>query len=432
MTKTYIIDTNIVLQDPDAIFNFEDNTVIIPIGVIEELDRFKKGNDELGRNARNVSRKLDELRTQGGGLKDGVRLPNGGLLKVCYNGNLASYYKEENVDLHVIKIAQETIKKDPETKCIIVTRDVNIRIRANALGLEAEDYESNKVDEDAFDPGFNELEVDMDIIDEISKSKKMSIDGIDLFKPYFPNHYFNLVNKAYSRAIMAKISADGNEIIALAKPPSKLAVKSKGREQAFVIDALLNKDISLVCIAGKAGTGKTILSVACGYYQAMDLELYDKLLVSRPIFPMGKDIGYLPGEINEKLAPWMSPIYDAFDVLKVGKGTGSRKFVEDNPKIEIEPLTYIRGRSIHNQFLLIDESQNLSPLEVKTIITRAGENTKIVLTGDVEQIDNPYVDRYSNGLATTINAFRDSSIAAHIIMSKGVRSKLSEEATNRM
>ncbi len=432
MIKTYVLDTNILLQDSDAIFNFKDNNVIIPIGVIEELDRFKKGNDEINRNARLVSRKLDELRGEGCGLRDGVKLSNGGTLRVCYNGNLNSFYKEDNVDLHVIKIAQETVKKDANTPCIIVSRDVNVRIRANALGLLAEDYEATKITEDDLDCGFSEVEVDLDLLEEIADSGEMEIDGITPLEGFYPNHYFNVLNKATNRSIMARISSCGRKIIMLSKPPSKLSIRAKGREQSFVIDALLNPDINLVCIAGKAGTGKTLLACACGFYQTMQLEKYEKLLVSRPVFPMGKDIGFLPGDIDEKLSPWMSPIYDAFDVLKVGKGIGAKKFVADNPQIEIEPLTYIRGRSIHNQFLLIDESQNLSPLEVKTIITRAGENTKIVLTGDVEQIDNPYVDRYSNGLSVTINAFRDSGIAAHIIMSKGIRSKLSEEATNRM
>ncbi len=437
MIKTYVLDTNILLQDSDAIFNFKDNNVIIPIGVIEELDRFKKGNEEINRNARLVSRKLDELRGEGCGLRDGVKLSNGGTLRVCYNGNLNSFYKEDNVDLHVIKIAQETAKKDDKTPCIIVSRDVNVRIRANALGLLAEDYEATKITEDDLDCGFSEVEVDIDLLDKVAQSKEVSIEGLACFEGFHPNHYFNIVNKNANRSIMAKVSSSGNEIVMLAKPPSKLNIRAKGREQSFVIDALLDPEINLVCIAGKAGTGKTILACACGFYQTMQTEQYEKLLVSRPVFPMGNDIGFLPGDINEKLSPWMSPIYDAFDVLKVGrskdgKGVGAKKFVADNPQIEIEPLTYIRGRSIHNQFLLIDESQNLSPLEVKTIITRAGENTKIVLTGDVEQIDNPYVDRYSNGLSVTINAFRDSGIAAHIIMSKGIRSRLSEEATNRM
>ncbi len=429
MIKNYVVDTNVLLQNPESIYHFEDNTVIIPIGVVEELDRFKKGNEELNRNARQVSRILDELRVTGD-LKDGVKLPNGGTLQVRYNGNLNSFYKEDNVDLHVIHIAQETLKRLPDVPCIIVSRDVNVRIRANALGLLAEDYETNKV-EDVVDTGFKELEVGMDVIAAITETNEIGVEDFDGLQGYNPNFYFNLVNTEGKRSVLAKVSPDGMDIKIIRHVPKKLGLKPKNREQNFVLDALLDETINLVCISGPAGTGKTLLAVAVGYYLTETEKRYDRLLVSRPVFPMGKDIGFLPGTVDEKLDPWMCPIYDAFDVLKLGKGDG-KKLVSDNPRIKVEPLTYIRGRSIHNQFLLIDETQNLTPLEIKTIITRAGEGTKIVLTGDVEQIDNTYVDRYSNGLAVVMNGFKDYSLAAHIVMTKGVRSKLADEAAKRI
>lgn len=429
MIKHYVLDTNVLLQNPEAIYHFEDNVVIIPIGVIEELDRFKKGNEELNRNARQVSRILDELRVTGD-LKEGVALPNGGQLRVRYNGNLNSLYKEDNVDLHVIHIAQETEKNYPDVPCIIVSRDLNVRIRANALGLAAEDYETNKV-EDIVDTGFKEIEVGMDVIEAISDNGEIGAEDFDGLLGYAPNYYFNLVNSEGKRSSLARVSIDGMDIKTLRHIPKKLGLRPKNREQHFVLDALLDEDISLVCISGPAGTGKTLIGLAAGYYLTEIEKKYDRLLVSRPVFPMGKDLGYLPGTVDEKLDPWMCPIYDALDVLKLGKGDG-KKVVADNPRIKVEPLTYIRGRSIHNQFLLIDECQNLTPLEIKTIITRAGEGTKIVLTGDVEQIDNPYVDKYSNGLSVVMNAFRDSSLAAHVVMTKGVRSRLADEATKRI
>lgn len=430
MIKNYILDTNVLLQDPEAIYNFEDNTVIIPIGVIEELDKFKKDNNELGRNARQISRHLDELRVKGD-LRHGITMPNGGTIKVRYNGNLESFYKEQNIDLHVIHIAQETIKKEATTPCIIVSRDINVRIRANALGLLAEDYEAGKVNDD-IDFGFKEIEVDIDVIVEMAEHKFIPVETNKIFRGYNPNYYFNLVNPENKRSILAKVSYDGQNIETLPHLPSKMFIRSKNREQTFVLDALLDPNINLVCISGKAGTGKTLLAVAAGYFLTEVEDKYDRLLVSRPVYPMGKDLGFLPGTLEEKLDPWMQPIYDSFDVINGNRNSSGKKLVADSSKITVEPLTYIRGRSIHRQFVIVDESQNLTPLEIKTIVTRAGEGTKIVLTGDVEQIDNPYVDKYSNGLSVVMDAFKDSSLSAHIIMTKGVRSKLAQEASKRI
>jgi PhoH-like ATPase len=432
MVKNYVLDTNVLLQDPESIFNFEDNCVIVPIGVIEELDKFKKDITELGRNARKVSRSLDNLRKKGD-LREGVPLEHG-ILKVRYNGNLESFYKEQNIDLHVIHIAQETIKREPNTPCIIVSNDVNIRIRANALGLQAEHYEANKIEHSDLDRGFSEVYIPDDIFDVYSSTKEYVLDDIKELKGFPPNYYLILKKQSDpKKSALSRINSDATLIKKIIAPPSKFPLTSKNKEQAFLLDALLDKNIRLVTVTGKAGSGKTILSIACGYYLTEIKQVYKRLLVSRPVFPMGRDLGYLPGTLEEKLDPWMQPIYDAFDVINQDKQTsGGRDVIKKSSKIVVEPLTYIRGRSIHDQFLVVDEAQNLTTLEIKTIITRAGENTKIVLTGDIYQIDNPYIDILSNGLSVVALAFKGSQLAANIVLDKGVRSELAEEASNKL
>lgn len=431
MIKNYVIDTNIVLQDPDSIYSFEDNCVIIPIGVIEELDKFKKEITELGRNARQISRYLDELRKKGD-LRSGVPIGNG-ILKVRYNGNLESFYKEQNIDLHVIHIAQETLKREPNVPCIIVSNDVNIRIRANALGLQAEAYEKGSIKHDDLDVGHKEIIIPDEIFDVFMSTREYLISDIPAAKDLPPNYYLLIKSESdLKKSILGRTNPDCSLIRKLTITPSKFPLSTRNKEQAFLLDALLDQDIKLVSVIGKAGSGKTLLSTCAGYHMVENDKIYKKLLISRPVFPMGKDIGFLPGEINEKLAPWMQPIYDAFDIICSNKHLDGSSFVKHAQNIVIEPLTYIRGRSIHNQFLLVDEAQNLTPLEIKTIITRAGENTKIVLTGDIYQIDSPYLDMLSNGLSAVALAFRGSKLATSIVLEKGVRSELAEEASNKL
>jgi PhoH-like ATPase len=427
--KTYILDTNVLLQSPDSIYSFEDNNVIIPIGVIEELDKFKRDQTELGRNARQVSRSLDALR-ENGDLKSGVKLQNGGLLKVRYNGNLEGFYKEQNVDLHVIRIAQETVKHEPNIPCIIVTKDVNIRIRANALGLKAENYERNSIQRSELDKGYSEIQLDETDFEELIGKKQLAVEKVKQIQiKDLPSNYYLVVKKENEKnSILARINTDKTVIKKLISPPKDFFLSAKNKEQAFLLDALFDKDIKLVSVAGKAGSGKTLLSVAVGHYLTLIEKQYKRLLVSRPVYPMGKDIGFIPGEILDKLDPYLSPIYDALDIIYNYKSNG-RDIILENPNIVVEPLTYIRGRSIHNQILLVDEAQNLTSLEIKTIITRAGENTKIVLTGDIEQIDNPYVDSLSNGLSIVMAAFRNSPLSTSLILEKGVRSLLAEAAS---
>jgi PhoH-like ATPase len=451
----YIIDTNVLLTDPEAIYKFEENAVVIPIGVIEELDNFKKNTGELGRNARQVSRQLDKAREEGD-LRKGVPINDkGGIVRVLYNGNLGSYRKEANVDFHVIHIAEKLSKEDPSTECVVVSRDTNVRIRANALGIKSDTYQACSLKEIPIDCGFSDISIESGLFKKLSSEGKIPLSLVfeDEENEPHPNHYLLVFDKEdEDKKVLAKVKAEevlveGFEepqiamfISKIGKINKAIKIAPQNKEQTYAMDALLDPNIHLVCLVGKAGTGKTLLATAVGNYLVERTKTHEKMLISRPIQPMGKDIGFLPGDVNEKLDPWMQPIYDALEIIH-GKKTKSsensqsidgKKIAKESNKIFVEPLTYIRGRSIHNQFLIIDESQNLTALEVKTIITRAGENTKIILTGDIDQIDNPYLDDKSNGLAVTINAFKDSEIAAHIHLSKGVRSRLSEEATKRL
>ena len=445
MIKNYVLDTCTILNDPGSLMDFKENVVVIPIGVLEELDRFKKEHGELGKNSRDACRKLDELRVKGN-LREGVELDNGfgGVLKVLYNGNLNSYFKEKNVDLHVLHIARILTDKEPDTPCIIVSSDINMRVRANALGLQAEEHEASQVKED-IDKGYSELYCDGVRINTLKEEKKVPIaEFADIFtSEIMPNHYLSLkvapgggLVKGQVNNILAKISPDKRFVEVLDIYKQGLRIKPKNTEQAFVLDALLDPRIKLVSIIGLPGCGKTILTAAAGLYLLTKTDLYYKMLISRPMVPMSnKDtMGFLPGDVDEKLDPWMRPIYDAFEVILSTKKElkDGREFVKQQPNIKIEPLAFIRGRSINDQFLLLDEAQNTSPLEVKTIITRAGEDSKVVLTGDIDQIDCPYLDKYSNGLTVATKSFVGSELAAHIVMSKGVRSRLSEEASHRI
>jgi len=430
MIKNYVLDTNVLLLDPQAISKFEDNNIIIPIGVIEELDKFKKDQSELGRNAREVSRSLDQLRSEGD-LRFGVKSGNG-KLSVKYDGKVNAYYKESNVDLHVIHIAQRLLEESPDIPCVIVTRDINVRIRANALGINAENYESDQIRHSEIDKGYDEITMGEEAFFSFSESKEISIADLSLDIAVFPNHYLVIRKDTDNKSsLLGRIDVDCKTIKRLLPCPYGIGLTAKNKEQGFALDALLDDNIKLVSISGKAGSGKTLLSLAVGYYLTTKQKQYQRLLVSRPVFPMGKDLGYLPGDINEKLDPWMTPIYDAFDVIKDSTKINGRAMV-DGCNVVVEPLTYIRGRSIRNQFLIIDESQNLTTHEIKTIITRAGENTKVVLTGDIYQIDNPYIDSLSNGLSVVTTCMKDSKLSANIILEKGVRSALAEEAANKL
>jgi PhoH-like ATPase len=430
MKKNYILDTNVLLHDPNAIHKFEENNIIIPIRVIEEIDHFKRELSELGRSARQISRMLDELRSHGK-LSDGVKLDNGGELRIMFNGELEGHGGAGPADFQILQMAILLRKRNPEIPCIVVSKDVNLRLKADAMGLDAENYEHDHVDIDELYTGHSELEVSPEALKEFME--KGRIPAGDPVRS--PNEYVVLkVAGDPSHSGLGRYDGEQKAIVALIRSPEEMRqVYPKNKEQFFAVDALLDDRIKIVTIIGKAGTGKTLLAIAAGLHKTLWDKVYRKMLVCRPTFPMGKDIGYLPGTVEEKLNPWMQPIYDALDLLSNGRKDHSqrnREALEEADRIGVEPLTYIRGRSIPNQYIVVDEAQNLTPLEVKTVITRVGHGTKIILTGDIYQIDNPYVDAMSNGLSVVVDRFRQFSLAAHVHLSKGVRSEVAELAAN--
>ena len=435
MRKTFVLDTNVLLHDPRAMFSFEDNDVVIPIYVVEEIDSFKKDLSELGRNARQVSRYLDNLRDEGS-LASGVKLDRGGSLRVATTAKMLppELTTDRGQDSKILAVAVELAEKQKgKERVVFITKDTNLRIRADAMRIQTEDYEPEHIQLDELYKGYSELEVEPHLVD-----KFYADGGIDLPDPYYsPNEYLILKDKEKpTRTALGRVRLQENRISPVDQYKQGVwGIRPRNMEQHFALDALLDDQVKLVTLVGKAGTGKTVMAIAAGLAKVTEENVFQRLLVSRPIFPLGKDIGYLPGDVEEKLNPWMQPIFDNVEFLmglttKEKKRGRSYKEMLDMGIMQIEPLTYIRGRSIPNQYMIVDEAQNLTPHEVKTIISRAGDNTKIVLTGDPYQIDNPYVDSTNNGLVHVVNRFRTEKIAAHVTLSKGERSELAEIAAN--
>jgi PhoH-like ATPase len=435
MQKNYVLDTNVLLHDPDAIRGFEDNNVNIPITVIEEIDRFKKDVNEVGRNARQVSRYLDGLRRQGD-LKTGIAVDGGGLLRVLFGLEFADRLPPELAvgkgDNRILAVCL-ALREQETLPVVFVTKDTNLRIKANVLDIRAEDYERGKVQLDERYTGTTELRVPTATVDRLFQD-----GGAEVTEALSENQYACLVDEANpSHSALGRFRSQGGRVEPLRVPKDPLwGIQARNREQRYALDALLDESVQLVTLVGKAGTGKTLLAIAAGLQKAVEEQVYKRLLVSRPIFPMGRDVGFLPGDIQEKLRPWMQPIFDNVDFLFAGSegrdGRRTRGYQElmEMDMLALEPLTYIRGRSIPYQYIIVDEAQNLTPHEIKTIITRAGEGTKVVLTGDPYQIDNPYIDSTSNGLSYCVERFKDHPIAAHVTLSKGERSPLAELAAN--
>ena len=431
--QNFILDTNVLIHDPSAYCHFKENHVIIPLKVLEEIDQFKRELSERGRNARTISRALDELRKRGR-LSDGVALDSGGTIRVIFADKDNPFSVGLSADDLILKMAVDFQKERPSERCVVVSKDINLRLKADALGLEAEDYESDKTREaDEVYTGQTVLDADSEALSFFAREGHAVIPGMEAF---YPNQYVTLRNpREPKQTMLARYDAETTRLVKLLTMGEGFPIVPRNREQRFAMDALLNDRIKLVTLSGKAGTGKTLLAIAAGYHQVMDTKYYKRLLVSRPIFPMGRDLGYLPGTVEEKLDPWMQPIHDALALIVHTRpgATASRKggdLLASNPLIDVEPLTYIRGRSIPNQFMIVDEAQNLTPLEVKTVITRVGHDTKIVLTGDLYQIDNPYVDSLSNGLSAVVDKFRGEPLAAHMLLTEGVRSDIAEKAAN--
>ncbi|MBW6509570.1 MAG: PhoH family protein [Desulfuromonadales bacterium] len=435
--KHYILDTNVVLHDPQAIFKFDDNIVILPLTVIEEIDRFKKDQSETGRNARHISRMIDGFRSQAK-LVEGVTLENGGILKVAvyrqeFMQKLPPELRIDRGDNRILAVANDLMNSLPDGTVVLVTKDINLRIKADTMGMRAEDFQNDKVPVDELYTGTVEQLVSKEQVDLFYEQGSINVDA-----DFYANQGVTLVDETNSsHTALGRYVAAQQKVVALIKVPKNgvWGIHPRNREQQFAFDLLLNDDVQLVSLVGKAGTGKTLLAIAAGLLKSADEGTYNRLLISRPVFPMGRDLGFLPGDIEEKLAPWMQPIFDNVELLlsshdEGGKRKRGYRELIDLGLMEIEPLTYIRGRSIPKQYLIVDEAQNLTPHEIKTIISRAGEGTKVVLTGDPYQIDNPYVDSASNGLSFSVERLKGQELVGHVTLTKGERSALAEVAAN--
>ena len=460
MRKTFVLDTNVLLHDPLALTRFEDNHVVVPIEVVAEIDRFKRDPSEKGRNARQVSRLLDDLR-QKGNLAEGVTLneTSGASLKVvfCRNETLAQLPPElraGNGDNNILAVAlEQRLEQVMGTRppVVLVTKDTNLRIKADAVGLIAQDYTTDKVDIADLYSGVCELWLSADQMDRV-KSGGLPLDDLpptaDGSRPALQaNEGVTLVNQVQpNHTLLARFQGSQGMLLPLQRAPKvRLGrIQPRNREQTFALDLLLDPAVPLVTLVGKAGTGKTLLALAAGLHQVADERLYERLLVTRPVISLGKEMGFLPGDLQEKMGPWMQPIIDNLDFLLGGEEGGTHQGGRGGQRgprnswadlkgmglLEVEAISYIRGRSIPRQFMVVDESQNLTPHEVKTIVTRVGEGTKIVFTGDPYQIDNPYVDAESNGLTWLVERFKGQPLAGHVSLLRGERSELAELAAN--
>jgi PhoH-like ATPase len=457
--KTYVLDTNVLLSDPGSLFSFDEHNVIIPIAVLEELDNHKSRQDEIGQNARAVSRTLDELREEGS-LLEGIGLRNGGNLKVVsihpqkfIELPLELRSPKPKVDNMIIALM---LSLEGEDNAILVSKDINVRLKCDSLGIRCEDYLKMRV---ASDP--RNMYRGVEVVDNLTPEQIDSFyrdgsiwldeDALD-GKKLYPNQIIVLKSKNQFdgktiKSAIAKCLHPDRPLVHIQKIEQSFNLKPRNKEQNFSLDLLFDENIKLLTLVGPSGTGKTLLAISAALAQLKglgDTPRYDKLIVTRPVQPLGKDIGFLPGTLEEKMEPWIAPIRDNINFLMgVGRKPSSRRKSHDEAEskshylqlfqekglIEIEAITFIRGRSIPNAFIIIDEAQNLSMHELKTIVTRVGDNTKIILTGDVEQIDNVHVDAYSNGLTVAVEKFKDYSIAGHVTLIKGERSELATLAS---
>ncbi|MBE3594752.1 MAG: PhoH family protein [Candidatus Carbobacillus altaicus] len=449
MNRIYVLDTSVLLQEPQALFRFAENDVVIPAAVLEELDAKKRSSDIVGYHAREVARLLDGLREKGR-LHDGVVLPQGGTLKIELNhramDTLRDFFLDTTADHRILAVAynlqqEEKIKANGK-EVVLVSQDALMRIKADALNVTSEAFLSERVAvaADDFYSGVLTLEVLPEWIDRLYREGKLDLgtfakaeEGIRAFD-LFPHQFVVLKDRlGSSQSAVGRIDGKVEWLERLPQTAEEevWGVRGRNLRQRMAFTLLLDPDIPLVTIAGKAGTGKTLLSLAAALYQVEDLHRYHRLIVMRPIVPLGKDIGYLPGEKEEKLKPWMQPIYDNLEyVFNVTHRGDLEKILSGIHSIQIEALTYIRGRSLPQQFILVDEAQNLTKHEVKTLATRAGEGSKLVLVGDPEQIDHPYLDRWTNGLVYAAERMKASPLAGHVKLERGERSPLAQAAAD--
>ncbi len=442
--KTFVLDTNVLLHNADSIHSFTDNLVVLPMAVIEELDKFKRDNNELGRNARQVIRMLDDLRDQGS-LRDGVPIGKGGVLRIVSTPTADESedlgLKQSVADNRILFMAY--ILHRAGEHVIFVSKDINARLKADALGLQAVDYEKQKVNIEDLYPGWSDVTVTARTLEAFFKHEVLEQRGLG----QYPNEFLVMrARGAAKRAGLARVLRPGVVTHLSRRYDLVWNIQARNREQRLANELLMDPAVQMVTLVGQAGTGKTLLAIAAALHSTLRLKRYDRILVSRPVIPMGKDIGYLPGAKLEKISHWMQPIFDNLTfLLRDGMELGARvkrkskmsaqekldKLQRDNI-MEMEALTYIRGRSIPRQYVIIDEAQNLTPHEVKTIVSRAGEGTKMVFTGDPYQIDNPYLDASSNGLTYAAERLKDQAVHGHVTLRTSERSPLAAIAAERL
>ena len=432
--KILVLDTNVLLTDSNSILNFEEADIAIPLKVLDEIDKHKKRQDSVGVHARNTIRKLDELRSQGN-LFEGVELEGNKLFVRGFDPfKLPDDLDVENPDNQIIATALSIKESNKKSKVILVSRDINMRVKCDALSIDCEDYSNDQVVDDieGLYTGLIEYLVDDQVIDSVYKDEGVFLEEDEI--KVEPNQFVMLISNSNDKktALVRFLSYE--------RPIRKIdsykkgiwGVRPKNKEQNFALDLLMNPDIPLVTIIGKAGSGKTLLALAAGLQQCFGATAndshYSRVIVTKPVEPVGKDIGFLPGSMEEKMLPWLAPIQDNLKNL-MGNDKITLDMYIDEGKIEIEAMTFIRGRSISNAFIIIDEAQNMTKHEIKTVLTRVGEGTKIILTGDIEQIDNVYLDETTNGLTYVIDRFKEQNSAGHMTLIKGERSQIATLAS---
>ena len=452
LRKHFVLDTNVLLHNPNSIFKFEEHEVVIPLQVIEELDKFKKNNDETGRNARSVIRSLDKLRSIGRLFEGVLWNEQGGSVRIDRCDRTTPFALDLDLaDNRILGVAHHLHAQGKRT--IFISKDINARVKCDALGIPSEDFEADRVDADWLYSGYATLSAPGELIDELYEERQLPVsrlEGLTTRTPdgndqpateLVPNQYLVLQDAAdEGHTGLARLLSDTGHIIPVTGPRKPVyGIMARNLQQTMAMDLLLDDEVKLVSLIGPAGTGKTLLAIAAGMHKVFREERFDKLLVARPIMPLGRDIGFLPGDKDEKLSLWIQPIFDNLSYLLSTRGGGTSdadsRTAEQRMdqlvaggKLVMEPLTYIRGRSIPHQFMIVDEAQNLSPHEVKTIVSRVGEGTKIILSGDIGQIDNPYLDAASNGLSHLIERMKGHRIAGHVTLSKTERSDLASLA----